>query len=486
MKYSLLILLACAVAGFGQPVEGPYVVTDNPYWADPLSLALRNDSTADIFYGELFAYRQPFSFATDDIEGDAQLLSFENSPHNVRILPVDAASANGWWYVLGYGDDGTNNLTMLAYGDANPENTQFAFIDDGDNVLEQPFGETSVSRSRAICPRVGGGCIISWMDDWMYDNGWWQEGGSDFRAIVMDPSEPEQTYERNLGFSWFESAQALSLTRDTLRMVGTVYDGLCVQDITEEWTIGCFDENPYSSCSLFVVEYLRTFTGREFALGIESNFWQFAYAPRLVELDSVTQTCQEVMDIVHNPIAWASHPLWGMAWLSKPGAGLLLTRVDTAGSVFSQDGTLYWPEANYRVLNADLAISPTGWLVASWWEINEDVWDESRIMIARVFWDTPLFTNPEPERTAVGRYELQTYPNPFNSELQIEYDLPRAGDVELGVFNVLGQQVAELSHGVMPAGRHQAMWSAHEGSGIYFVTLRTGETTKTQKVLLAR
>jgi photosystem II stability/assembly factor-like uncharacterized protein len=72
----------------------------------------------------------------------------------------------------------------------------------------------------------------------------------------------------------------------------------------------------------------------------------------------------------------------------------------------------------------------------------------------------------------------QNYPNPFNPNTTIEFSLPVASDVELSVFNVLGQQVTTLINGQRPAGNHSATWNAFDShgarvsSGIYFYVLK--------------
>lgn len=72
----------------------------------------------------------------------------------------------------------------------------------------------------------------------------------------------------------------------------------------------------------------------------------------------------------------------------------------------------------------------------------------------------------------------QNYPNPFNPNTTIEFSLPVASDVELTVFNVLGQQVATLIQGQRSAGNHSATWNAFDShgvkvsSGIYFYVLK--------------
>ncbi|MCW8804251.1 MAG: T9SS type A sorting domain-containing protein [Ignavibacteriaceae bacterium] len=72
----------------------------------------------------------------------------------------------------------------------------------------------------------------------------------------------------------------------------------------------------------------------------------------------------------------------------------------------------------------------------------------------------------------------QNYPNPFNPTTSIEFSLPVAADVELVVFNILGQQVASLINGQRAAGNHSVLWNANDSkgmklsSGIYFYMLK--------------
>ena len=69
----------------------------------------------------------------------------------------------------------------------------------------------------------------------------------------------------------------------------------------------------------------------------------------------------------------------------------------------------------------------------------------------------------------------QNHPNPFNPLTNIEYYLPRSGEVSLVIYNLLGEEVARLVDGEMPAGSHTAVWNASNvSSGIYFYRLRAG------------
>jgi photosystem II stability/assembly factor-like uncharacterized protein len=72
----------------------------------------------------------------------------------------------------------------------------------------------------------------------------------------------------------------------------------------------------------------------------------------------------------------------------------------------------------------------------------------------------------------------QNYPNPFNPTTRIEFSLPVAADVELRVYNILGQQVASLINDQRSAGNHSVLWNANDSngmklsSGIYFYMLK--------------
>ena len=79
------------------------------------------------------------------------------------------------------------------------------------------------------------------------------------------------------------------------------------------------------------------------------------------------------------------------------------------------------------------------------------------------------------------------YPNPFNSTTRLQFTLPAAGPVELGVFDVLGRRVATLVSGTVAAGTHERVWSA-DGlpSGLYLIQLQTATATRVQKALLVK
>lgn len=81
----------------------------------------------------------------------------------------------------------------------------------------------------------------------------------------------------------------------------------------------------------------------------------------------------------------------------------------------------------------------------------------------------------------------QNYPNPFNPSTTIGFVIPRASDVQLEVFNMLGQKVATLVSEMFQAGEHKVRWDAAGlSSGIYFYRLKAGSFSYSKKLILLR
>ncbi len=86
-----------------------------------------------------------------------------------------------------------------------------------------------------------------------------------------------------------------------------------------------------------------------------------------------------------------------------------------------------------------------------------------------------------------GAVLLGASPNPFAATATIAYALDAPGEVELTVYNALGQRVAVLVRGPMAAGRHEAAFDAAGlPSGVYLYRLRAGDGVQTGRLLLAR
>ena len=87
----------------------------------------------------------------------------------------------------------------------------------------------------------------------------------------------------------------------------------------------------------------------------------------------------------------------------------------------------------------------------------------------------------------------QNYPDPFNPSTRIGYSLPAQSRVVLNVYNLLGQQIAQLANEEANAGTYEKVWNANVASGLYFYRLEAVSVTdpskrfvETKKMLLLR
>ena len=98
---------------------------------------------------------------------------------------------------------------------------------------------------------------------------------------------------------------------------------------------------------------------------------------------------------------------------------------------------------------------------------------------------TPIENSPPAIATD---YRLnQNYPNPFNPSTVISYDLKAASRVQLDIYNALGQHVANLVNSTESAGTHRVTFNASQlNSGLYFYKLKTGNFSKTRKMMLLK
>ena len=82
---------------------------------------------------------------------------------------------------------------------------------------------------------------------------------------------------------------------------------------------------------------------------------------------------------------------------------------------------------------------------------------------------------------------LSSYPNPFNPEATIQFDVRKSQQVRLSVFNELGQRVMVLVDGRLGAGQHRAQLNAYGlPSGTYFLRLETETGVITRTVVLMK
>ena len=157
----------------------------------------------------------------------------------------------------------------------------------------------------------------------------------------------------------------------------------------------------------------------------------------------------------------------------------------------------------YRKYTAYITL-PEGSFPGVWGVIGISVTDKARNTIYNDFTEitrfevieaqaAPTFQVTLPDKNAL----LPNYPNPFNPETWIPYQLAAPADVNISVCTADGQLVRTLSFGHQPVGSYTsrnraAYWDGNNqlgepvASGVYFYTLTAGDFTATRKMLIRK
>ena len=104
-----------------------------------------------------------------------------------------------------------------------------------------------------------------------------------------------------------------------------------------------------------------------------------------------------------------------------------------------------------------------------------------------------LLASRTPEETALHR----NYPNPFNPETWIPYQLAVPAEVELTIYDMNGGLVRRIALGYQAAGVYQSRsravyWDGRNqfgesvASGLYFYTLTAGDFTATRRMVILK
>jgi hypothetical protein len=86
----------------------------------------------------------------------------------------------------------------------------------------------------------------------------------------------------------------------------------------------------------------------------------------------------------------------------------------------------------------------------------------------------------------------QNYPHPFNPATTIRYQLPKATQAVLKIYNIFGQEVRTVVNARQSAGVNTVVWDGRDesgkevSSGIYIYRLQTGEFIQNRKLSFVR
>lgn len=117
-------------------------------------------------------------------------------------------------------------------------------------------------------------------------------------------------------------------------------------------------------------------------------------------------------------------------------------------------------------------------LYAPWYYESEGYWDDVTLT-------TQL--NKELEQYSADSYTVQAYPNPFNPSTKIIYYLPDNSNVNLKVYDILGNEICTLVNELQQKGIYEVEFQAEDlASGTYIYRLQRGDNIAVRKILLLK
>ena len=131
----------------------------------------------------------------------------------------------------------------------------------------------------------------------------------------------------------------------------------------------------------------------------------------------------------------------------------------------AKDGLAEGERVTFKLWNSDMNTEST--LVVTKWDAGSDMYSVDGISIA-----SSIILSGDVTTSAYKLY--QNVPNPFNGTTTIKFYVPESADVTLGVYNMLGEFVADITSETYSAGKHEVVFNASElGQGTYFVRMTT-------------
>jgi chitinase len=126
------------------------------------------------------------------------------------------------------------------------------------------------------------------------------------------------------------------------------------------------------------------------------------------------------------------------------------------------------------------------------WELSQDVIGKTQPLLDAIAKEmlTPNNIVEQPLESRITNFILyDNYPNPFNPSTTIKFSLPRATQVSIRVYDVLGREIATLMDEFKFSGIGSVQFDASRyrlSSGVYFYRMTAGSFTETKRLLLVK
>ena len=226
-----------------------------------------------------------------------------------------------------------------------------------------------------------------------------------------------------------------------------------------------------------------------FAYSSESGRLGYIEPIRTVHYESAPNTGSNM--IIGLPVtAWEVIPAIGDEIAAYDESGRLIGSTTFSGdnvaltvwgddlTTNAKEGLAVGEQVTFKLWNSDMNTEST--LVVTKWDEGSDVYTVDGISIASNIILSGV--------TSADAYKLyQNVPNPFNGTTSINFYVPENVEVEISVYNMLGEHVADVTNDIFNARKHEVTFNASSlGQGTYFVRMTTDAFTATKNMNIVK
>lgn len=479
MRWIVCVLVGTSLC-LAQPADGPYLLFTDSTGAETQNtfLFIVNDSTAHVFHDRFIGNQNPvlsrfYSLAAHSFTTDERVHAV--LPIQQRLVDV---KVHGEYWAF---ETRVNYLSKYFYfGDA-----------EYDLYLDAEFycaglGQMPRGFSTSLMSRAPGEWSLAW-----------------YKSSLGVDGEPSVFCGKVVNFSMMYDAVAFQqldsvfhprsfdvyaypLDSDSFAVFNNCFSSAARVDMIGPHTeVNGASRLLDSGGDISVVVDCEWLGGSDFRiLGRNSDGDAFYAIDRDVTANSAPATLIGISS-PFEPTGFCRVPRLGWAFVEATSSQVRLVKVDTMGVPTSAPGTVVWRDDEYEIQWAKVTTDSAGQMLVYYGEVLPNAPNIRRVQYVMTEWLDVLPAENEGVWLPT-EFSLTTYPNPFNSSVRIDYELPRARDVALTVHNTLGQEVATLFSGRANAGTHTLNWSPETASGVYFVKLASSDFTTSRKILYIR